>query len=67
MLTIEEEPTIPQELMAELEESVDRLEKGIRDSELMRQAAEEMDAGREEIRNRLGEMSIAVDLVRGEE
>jgi hypothetical protein len=47
-----------------LEEAVDRLMKGIRDPEVMRQAAEEMDAALEELRNQHGEVKIAVDLVR---
>lgn len=64
MPTLEQETTITPELIAELEEAVDRLMKRTRDPEIMRQAADEMDAAREELRDRLGEMRIAVDLVR---
>ena len=64
MLTVEKNSSINPELVAELEDAVRRLATGVRDPQLMRQAAKEMDAGREEIRNRLGEMSVAVDLVR---
>jgi hypothetical protein len=64
MPTVEEESTIPAELVAKLEEAVDRLVRGIRDPESMRDAAREMDAAREELRKRQGEMTIAVDLIR---
>ena len=64
MLTVEKDSSMTPDLVAELEDAVRRVVTGVRDPELMRQAAEEMDAGREEIRNRLGEMSIAVELVR---
>jgi hypothetical protein len=64
MRTIEDESTIPAELMAGIEEAVDRLVKGIRDPEGMREAAREMDTAREELKKRHGEMEIAVDLIR---
>jgi hypothetical protein len=64
MPTLEKDSTITPEVLAELEEAVNRLIHGIRDPEVMRQAAEEMDASREELRNRHGEMTIAVDLIR---
>jgi hypothetical protein len=64
MPTVEEESAIPAEVVAELEEAVDRLMKGIRDPEIMQQAAQEMDTAREELRKRHGEMNIAVDLIR---
>ena len=38
-----ESSAIPPELMAELQEAVDRAIKGIRDPEIMRKACEEMD------------------------
>lgn len=58
------ESTIPPELMAELEEAVDQIMKGVRDPDAMDRAAQEMDEGREEIKRRLGELNIAVELVR---
>jgi hypothetical protein len=64
MSAVEKTSAIAPELLAELEEAVERLMKGVRDPEVMRQAAEEMDAAREELRKRHGEMNIAVDLVR---
>lgn len=64
MRTVEEESPIPAEVMVGLEEAVDRLMKGIHDPESMREAAREMDAAREELKQRQGEMTIAVDLIR---
>jgi hypothetical protein len=64
MPTVEEESTLPAELVAGLEEAVDRLVKGVRDPESMREAAREMDAAREELKKRHGEMTVAVDLIR---
>jgi len=58
------ESTIPPELMAELQEAVDQIMKGVRDPDAMDPAAKEMDEGREEIKRRLGELNIAVELVR---
>lgn len=48
----------------QLQDAVDDLIKGIRDPEVMRKAAEEMDRDREEIRQRIGETNIAVELIR---
>ena len=59
-----ESSAIPPELMAELQEAVDRAIKGIRDPEIMRKACEEMDRAREELRKRIGETNIAVELIR---
>ena len=36
--------------------------KGVRDPDAMDRAAREMDEGREEIRQRLGELNLAVEL-----
>jgi hypothetical protein len=52
------------EAMKELQEAVDRLVKGERDPEAMRQACERMDQMREELRKRIGTVEIAVDLIR---
>jgi hypothetical protein len=55
---------IPPELMAELQEAVDRLVKGVRDPEAMHRASQRMDRMREEMRQRVGEVEVAVNLVR---
>ncbi len=44
--------------------AIERAMKGIRDPNAMEEAAREMDEGREEIRSRVGELNIAVDLLR---
>lgn len=47
-----------------LQETIDRLIQGKRDPEETRKACEAMDAAREEIRQRLGTVEIAVELIR---
>jgi hypothetical protein len=64
MPTKETVPAIPPKLFAELEEAVGEIMKGVRDPEKMDHAAREMDEGREEIRQRLGELDLAVELIR---
>jgi hypothetical protein len=65
MSTIDETPpAISPEDMAELEATIERVMKGIRDPEKMRKAAERMDRMREEMRQRVGEGEWAVDLIR---
>jgi len=56
--------SIPAELMAELQLAADRAGAGIRDREAMKKAAEGMDREREELRKRVGVLSVAVDLIR---
>jgi hypothetical protein len=55
---------IPPEVMAELQAAGERAAQGVRDPEAMRQACERMDRMREEMRQKHGERSFAVDLVR---
>ncbi len=55
---------VPPDLVAELEEAIAYTVKGSRDQEKMRRSCEEMDRGREEIRRRIGETDIAVELIR---
>ncbi len=55
---------IPPEYVSELQVAVDRLVKGIRDPEAMTRACERMDRMREEMRKRVGEIEVAVDLIR---
>jgi hypothetical protein len=59
-----DESVIPAELMAELQQAADRAAKGIRDPEAMRRACESMDRSREELRQKFGEMNVAVELIR---
>jgi hypothetical protein len=56
--------TIPPEIRAEMELAIDNAMKGIRDPELMRKAGERMDRMSEELRQRVGELNVAVDLIR---
>ncbi len=56
--------TIPPELRAEFEEAVRRAMSGQRDPEVMRQACENMDRLREQIRRQYGVQEIGVDLIR---
>jgi hypothetical protein len=48
----------------EVEVAVDRVLKGSRDPEAMRRAAERMDRMREEMRLRVGNVDLAVSLIR---
>jgi hypothetical protein len=48
----------------ELEEVVDRLINGIRDPEAMRKSRLRLDRMREELRQRIGTVEVAVDLIR---
>jgi hypothetical protein len=62
MATVQKTPTT--DLDAEYEAAIDRAMKRVRDPVAMDQAAREMDEGREEIRSRLGEVNMAVELIR---
>lgn len=64
MSTAEKRATIPADVMAELQRAADDAAKGIRDPERMRKAAERMDRMREELRQKVGEIDLAVELVR---
>jgi len=55
---------IPPEVMAELEEACRYAESGVRDTEVMRRAAETMDRLREDIRRRHGILDIGVPAIR---
>ena len=48
----------------EVRESIERVLNGARDLDAMRKAAERMDAMREEMRARVGEVDLAVPLIR---
>jgi len=64
MATQTTEPGIPAEILADLEEAARYAASGVRDPEVIQQAAERMDRMREELRQRHGEMNVAVDLIR---
>jgi hypothetical protein len=55
---------IPANLMADLQDAVDKLAKGIRDPEEAKNACEEMDRIREEIRAKHGVLDIGVPAIR---
>jgi hypothetical protein len=62
MATAENPRAIPAADLAELQRAVEDMMRGVRDPDAMDRAAREMDEGREEIRKRLGELNIAVEL-----
>lgn len=62
MATAEKPPVT--DLDAAYEAAVELAMKRVRDPQAMDQAMKEMDEGREEIRQRLGEIEMAVDLIR---
>jgi len=64
MNTTETGPGIPEEVRAQLQQTLDDLVRGIRRPDKMRAACERMDRMREENRKLFGEQSIAVDLIR---
>jgi len=55
---------IPTELMVLMQEAADNASKGVRDPEAARNACEEMDRMRDELRQRIGTVNMAVDLIR---
>jgi hypothetical protein len=62
-MATESKPTAT-DLDAEYEAAIERAMNRVRDPVAMERAAKEMDEGREEIRSRLGEIEMAVDLIR---
>jgi hypothetical protein len=65
MDTIDTKPTgISPEIMAELQEAIERAMRGERDRSAMRRAAESMDQTREAIARRCGIMDFAVPTIR---
>jgi hypothetical protein len=62
MATAEKPAAIPAADLADLQRAVDDMIQGVRDLDAMDRAAREIDEGREEIRWRLGELNIAVEL-----
>ncbi len=64
MNAIETIPGIPEDVKAQLQQTLDDLVKGIRRPDKMIAACERMDRMREENRKLFGEQNIAVDLIR---
>jgi hypothetical protein len=64
MATVQRPPSIPPEVMAELQKAADDAAKGIRDPEKMREACERMDRTREQIFQRIGYVDFAVPTIR---
>ena len=62
MATAERPPFIT--IDPELQAAVDCVLEGVRDPEAMRQAAKRMDRMREEMRHRVGNVNLAVPLIR---
>jgi hypothetical protein len=60
----ETDSVIPEEIKAQLRETLEDLVKGIRRPDKMKAACERMDRIREENRKLFGEQNIAVDLIR---
>jgi benzoyl-CoA reductase/2-hydroxyglutaryl-CoA dehydratase subunit BcrC/BadD/HgdB len=60
----EESAEITPEMMAELQEAIERAMKGIRDPEAMRKACDRMDRMREETYRKHGLLDIAVPSIR---
>lgn len=55
---------IPTEILAEVQEAVDRATQGVRDPERMKRARQSMDHIREEIRKEHGVLDIGVSAIR---
>jgi hypothetical protein len=64
MSTTETVSGIPDEVKAQLRQTLDDLVKGIRRPDKMKAACERMDRMREENRKLFGEQNAAVDLIR---
>jgi hypothetical protein len=63
-IDMNDSPTIPADLMAELRDATERAAAGMRDPEVMRRSCERMDRMREDLRRRTGDLNLAVDLLR---
>ncbi|HKM54428.1 MAG TPA: hypothetical protein VJY33_13535 [Isosphaeraceae bacterium] len=64
MATDVKAPAIPDDLLAEMRERAQRAANGIRDPDDVRKACERMDRMREELREKVGETNLAVELIR---
>jgi hypothetical protein len=52
------------EVLADLEEAARYAASGVRDPEVMRRACQRMDVARENLRQEIGEVDVAVSLIR---
>jgi hypothetical protein len=64
MNTTDTIPGMPEDIKAQLEQTLNDLVKGIRRPDIMKAAWERRDRRREENRKLFGEQNIAVDLIR---
>jgi hypothetical protein len=64
MSTNIETPAIPDDVLAEIRQRAARAYRGIRDADDVRKACERMGRMREELKERLGEIDLAVELIR---
>ncbi|HET6880266.1 MAG TPA: hypothetical protein VFI31_08930 [Pirellulales bacterium] len=58
------ETTVSPDVLQRLQERLERVAKGIRDPDEMREGAKNMDRMREELRQRIGIVNVAVELIR---
>ena len=64
MKTMRAKTGIPPQVMAELQEAVNRAAAGVHDAEAMRRSCKRMDQMREEIRKKHGVLAIGVPAIR---
>jgi hypothetical protein len=64
MANIDNPSAIPPAILAEMQARAERAAHRLRDPEDMRRACERMDRMREELRQKIGETDIAVELIR---
>ena len=64
MATVEKTPAIPADVLAEMQERATRAANGMADVEDARRASERMDRMRQELRDRIGDVDLAVGLIR---
>jgi hypothetical protein len=67
MATADKPPAVPAEDLAALDRTIQDLMRGVRDPGAMDRAAREMDEAREEIRERLVILDLAVELTERDE
>jgi len=64
MQKLETVPVYSPDTDRELQDAVNRLVQGVRDPQATKAACDRMDRMREEMRERVGEIEVAVDLIR---
>jgi hypothetical protein len=63
-MATETKTAVPTKLLEQLETAMDNIAKGIRDPKAAAQACKDMDRMREDLRKRVGNLNVAVDLIR---